>query len=323
LRRKPDRAGWRTAAAFERAAVFVVLFLCSLSAVPPARAAYPIEIKDDRGVAVRLRSAPNRIVSLAPSLTEIVFLLGQEGKLAGVTRYCNFPPRAKALPKVGGIADPDVERIVAASPDLVLCTTDGNPKEKVRALEEIGIPCFAVAPQDLPSIYAAVERIGALLGVPGKAKSEAEGLRARAARAARRGHGTAAPSVLFAVSTSPIIAAGKGTFMDELLALAGGSNAVSSFSGRYPRLTTESLLAARPDLIFIAAMEGVEKFPGEVTRWKEVPAFRDGEVFSLDGDLVTRPGPRMVTALEEVSRALDGWRDRHRAAAGEKTRGKR
>jgi hypothetical protein len=70
-------------------------------------------------------------------------------------------------------------------------------------------------------------------------------------------------------------------------------------------------------------MEGVEKFPGEVTRWKEVPAFRDGEVFSLDGDLVTRPGPRMVTALEEVSRTLDGWRDRHRAAAGEKTRGKR
>ncbi len=300
----------------------IVLF-AFLWAVPPVRAAFPVEGKDDRGVAVRLRSSPNRIVSLAPSLTEIVFLLGQEGKLAGVTRYCNYPPRAKALPRIGGIADPDVERIVAASPDLVLCTTDGNPKEKVRALEEIGIPCFALAPQDLAGIYAAVERIGALLGVPERAKREADALRARAARAARRGHGTA-PRVLFVVSTSPIIAAGKGTFMDELLSLSGGSNAASSFSGRYPRLTTESLLTAKPDLIFIAAMEGVERFPDEVTRWKEVPAFRDGELFSLDGDLVTRPGPRMVTALEEVSRALDAWRERHRSApAAGKARGER
>lgn len=297
--------------------ILAVVLLASLWAVPPARASFPVERKDDRGVAVRLRSAPKRIVSMAPSLTEIVFLLGQQGKLAGVTRYCNYPPQAKALPKIGGIADPDVERIVAASPDLVLCTTDGNPKEKVRAIEEIGIPCFAVAPQDLAGIYAAIERVGALLGVPGRAKREADALRARAAAAARRKPGPG-PRVLFVVSTSPIIAAGKGTFMDELLSLAGANNAAASFSGRYPRLTVESLLTVRPDLIFVAAMEGVEKFPDEVTRWKEVPAFRDGEVFSLDGDLVTRPGPRMVTALEEVSRALEAWRDRRRAAVAAK-----
>jgi iron complex transport system substrate-binding protein len=274
---------------------------------------------DDRGIAVRLRSAPNRVVSMAPSLTEMVFLLGQEKKLAGVTRYCNHPPQAMTLPKIGGIADPDVERIAAASPDLVLCTTDGNPREKVRALEEMGIPCFAVAPQDLAGIYAAVERIGALLGVPGRAKRETDALRARAERAARRKH-RPAPRVLFTVSTSPIIAAGTGPFMDELLSLAGGTNAAASYSGRYPRLSVESLLTVRPDLIFVAAMEGVEKFPEEVTRWKEVPAFRDGEVFSLDGDLVTRPGPRMIGALEEVSRVLDGWRERHRAAPATKAR---
>lgn len=303
--------------------MFAIVLLAFLWVVPPARAAFPVERKDDRGVAVRLRSAPKRIVSLAPSLTEIVFLLGQQGKLAGVTRYCNYPPQAKALPKIGGIADPDVERIVAASPDLVLCTTDGNPKEKVRALEEIGIPCFAMSPQDLAGIYAAIERVGALLGVPGRAKREADALRARAAAAARRKPGPG-PRVLFVVSTSPIIAAGKGTFMDELLSLAGANNAAASFSGRYPRLSVESLLAVRPDLVFVAAMEGVEKFPDEVTRWREVPAFRDGEVHSLDGDLVTRPGPRMVTALEEVSRTLDAWRERHRVPAPDKARrGKR
>lgn len=299
-----------------------VVLLAHLVAVSAAGAAYPVDMKDDRGIAVKLSSAPRRLVSLAPSLTEIVFLLGQENKLVGVTRYCNYPPRAETLPKIGGIADPDIERIVAAAPDLVLCTTDGNPKEKVRAIEEMGIPCFAVAPQDLSGVYAAIERVGALLGVAGKARREAGALRARADRAAKKSGGPV-PSVLFAVSTSPVIAAGKGTFMDELLILAGGKNAASRFSGRYPRLTVEDLLSGKPDIIFIAAMAGVERFSPDVTRWKEIPAFRDGEVVSLDGDIVTRPGPRMVAALEEVSRVLSAWRERRRAAEAETERGKR
>ncbi|MBF8259765.1 MAG: Fe/B12 periplasmic-binding protein [Actinobacteria bacterium] len=302
--------------------ILAIALLVSMWAASDALAAFPFEAKDDRGVAVRLLSAPGRVVSMAPSLTEMVFLLGQERKIVGVTRYCNHPPQAKTLPKMGGIADPDIERIVAASPDLVLCTTDGNPREKVKALEELGIPCFAVAPQDLAGIYAAVERIGALLGVPERAKREADALRARAKRAARGKRGPA-PRVLFVVSTSPIIAAGRETFMDELISLAGGTNAVASFSGRYPRLSVEGLISILPDIVFVAAMEGVEKFPDEVTRWKEVPAFRDREVFSLDGDLVTRPGPRMVAALEEISRALDGWRKRHRGSPDAKGGGNR
>jgi iron complex transport system substrate-binding protein len=304
------------------ARVLCAALLAFLVPVSAKGTAFPVERKDDRGVAVRLASEPLRVVSLAPSLTEIVFLLGQEKKLVGVTRYCNFPPQAESLPKIGGIADPDVERIVAAAPDLVLCTTDGNPKEKVKALEEIGIPCFALAPQDLPAIYAAVERIGALLGAGERARREAENLRARARRAAGGAPGPV-PNVLFAVSTSPVIAAGKGTFMDELLRLAGGRNAAAPYSGRYPRLSVEDLLACRPDIIFVAAMAGVEKFSPDVTRWKEVPAFRDGEVVSLDGDIVTRPGPRMVAALEEVSRVLSAWRERHRTpAAGTKGGGR-
>jgi iron complex transport system substrate-binding protein len=186
----------------------------------------------------------------------------------------------------------------------------------------MGIPCFAVAPQNLSGIYTVLERIGELLGVPGKARREAGALRARADRAARKA-ANPVPSVLFAVSTSPIIAAGKGTFMDELLLLAGGKNAASPFSGRYPRLTVEDLLAGKPDIIFIAAMAGVEAFSPDVTRWKEIPAFRDGEVLSLDGDMVTRPGPRMVAALEEVSRVLAAWRERHRASAAGREREKR
>jgi len=302
-----------------------VILLASGIACPATAADFPLaEFRDDRGVVVRLAAPPRRVVSLAPSLTEIVFLLGRERSLAGVTRFCNFPPEASALPKVGGVSDPDVERIVALSPDLVLCTTDGNPREKVRVLEEMGIPCFAVAPQNLDAVFTTIERVGALLGAAERGRAEADTLRRRARKAslAARGEEVDAPGVLFVVSTVPVIAAGEGTFMDELVRLAGGRNAAARFSGRYPRLSVEELVAARPDVIFVAGMAGVERFPPEITRWKEVPAFRDGAVVTLDGDLVTRPGPRLVTALERISAALAAWREkRGKAAAG--TEGKR
>jgi iron complex transport system substrate-binding protein len=272
---------------------------------------FPLVSRDDRGVTVRLVAPPRRIVSLAPSLTEIVFLLGREGFLVGVTRFCNYPPAAIYLPKIGGVSDPDVERIVALSPDLVLCTTDGNPRDKVRVLEEMGIQCFAVAPQDLEAVFTAIERLGVLLGAADRGRVEVEALRRRARLAHPPPRDVEMPAALFVVSTAPIIAAGEGTFMDELVRLAGGRNAAARFSGRYPRLSVEELVAARPDLIFVAGMAGVERFPPEVTRWKEVPAFRDGAVITLDGDLVTRPGPRLVTALERVSAAFAAWRARH------------
>ncbi len=264
-------------------------------------------MKDDRGAVVRLPSEPRRVVSLAPSMTEIVFLLGRESALVGTTRYCDFPPAARKLPKVGGISDPDVERIVSATPDLVLCTSDGNPREKVEAIEGMRIRAFCAAPQDLAGIFDSIERIGALLGVPSEGKRQAGVLRRRASLARRPASGKA-PRVLFVVSTNPVIAAGRGTFMDELIRLSGGVNASVRLGTRYPRLSTEDLLAAAPDVILVASMVGVDRFKPEVTRWKQVPAFRDGAVDYVDGDIVTRPGPRMVDALETVSRRLDRWR---------------
>jgi iron complex transport system substrate-binding protein len=312
-----DRAGKGRA----RRAAHALALLALLSApVAPAAEAFhptrsrtdvfPLAMNDSRGKAVRLPSEPRRVVSLAPSMTEIVFLLGKESVLSGVTRYCNFPPAAAALPKVGGISDPDVERIVSASPDLVLCTTDGNPKDKVEAIERMKVPAFCVAPQDLEGIFGTVERVGALLGVPAEGKRQAGLLRQRTLRA-KRPASVSAPRVLFVVSTNPVIAAGRGTFMDELVRLSGGVNAAAGFRTRYPRLSTEELIAASPDVILVASMVGVDRFTPEVSRWKQVPAFREGAVDYLDGDIVTRPGPRMVDALETVSRRLDRWRAEH------------
>jgi cobalamin transport system substrate-binding protein len=296
---------------FGPALLTVLLVLCGLAA-PAYPDRFPLAATDDRGVSVRLAAPPRRVVTLAPSLTEIVYALGKGDVLVGVTRFCDFPPEAVSLPKVGGVIDPDVERIVALTPDLVLCTTDGNPREKVETLEALGIPCFAVAPQDLEAVFGTVERLGALLGVSARGRAAADDLRRRAdsaQRLAKRAAG-AGPRVLFVVSTSPVIAAGRGTFMDELIRRAGGRNAASRFSGRYPRLTVEDLIAVRPDLIFIAGMAGVERFSPAVTRWTEVPAFGDDGVITVDGDIVTRPGPRLVYGLEVVARAVSRWRER-------------
>lgn len=320
--RLPDSAGITAARGGSGRLLFAVVLL--LASIWPlrARAFLPLVMTDDRGVTVRLSSAPRRVISLAPNLTEIVFLLRQEERLVGVTRYCNYPPRAAALPRVGGIVDPDVERIVAAGPDLVLCTTDGNPKERVRVLEEMGIPCFAVGPQDLAAVFETIERIGALLGVPERGRKEADALRDRAERASRTKRAPL-PRVLFVISTSPVIAAGNGTFLDEIVRASGGNNAAAGYGGRYPRLSVEDLLKASPDIILVAAMAGVERFSPAVSRWTEVPAFRNGDVVTLDGDLVTRPGPRMVTALEKVAGVLSAWRERHLAETGGETGGRR
>ncbi|MCL1927104.1 MAG: helical backbone metal receptor [Syntrophorhabdaceae bacterium] len=297
--------GFRRTRWFFPPALLLFLLLWPLFSVIAADS-FPLEIRDDRGVAVRLSAPPRRVVSLAPSLTEIVFLLGKESALTGVTRFCNYPRAASSLQKVGGMADSDVERIVALSPDIVLCTTDGNSRERVLALERMGIPCFAVAPQNIRAVFETIERLGTLLGDAGRGRAEAAKLarRVEAVRSAVDRNGKAAPRALFVVSTSPIIAAGSGTFMDELLELAGARNAAGAFRSRYPRFSIEELIAAAPDVIFVAAMKGVERFSPEVMGWKEIPAFRDGFVFLVDGDLVTRPGPRLVTALEKVSAVL-------------------
>ena len=315
MKRLPDSAGMTAGPGGVRWLLLPVLLLFLSARPAAARASFPLVLKDDRGVAVQLASAPRRVVSLAPNLTEIVFLLGQEERLVGVTRFCNYPPPAALLPRVGGIVDPDVERIVAAAPDLVLCTTDGNPRERVRVLEEMGIPCFAAGPQNLAAVFETIEKIGEILGVPERGRKEANALRARAERVSREKR-SPSPRVLFVVSTSPVIAAGNGTFLDEIVRIAGGRNAAADFAGRYPRLSVEDLIRARPDVILVAAMSGVEEFSPDVTRWKEVPAFREGDVLSLDGDLVTRPGPRMVAALERVDEVLSAWRKRHPRAAG-------
>ena len=264
-------------------------------------------VVDQLGRRITLPENPERVVSLAPSITEIIFALNQGHRLKGVTMYSDFPPEAKKLPRVGSYVHPDLERIVALQPDLCLATKDGNPREIVRRLESLGIPVYAVNPRDMEAILGTIREIGKLLNATGRAESltkemgtRIEKIKALVGKTDRR------PRVFFQIGISPIVSIGTPTFTHELIELAGGIN-ISEGPVAYPRYSREQLLALSPEVFIVSSMAGEKAIDRARREWQQlqnVPAVRDGRLFFVDSNLFDRPTPRMVEALELLVRLI-------------------
>lgn len=275
----------------------VALALGAAVAAPAAE----LRITDDRGVAVRLPSAPQRIVSLLPSLTESVCELGQCHRLVGVDRYSNHPASVRSLPRVGGGIDPDIESIVALRPDLVLAATSSRGLPR---LEALGIRVLALEPRDSAGARRVMDTLGTVLAVPGAA---------RIWRAIEAGVSAAAQSlpprdrplrVYYEVSNGGY-AAGPASFIGELMARLGVHNIVGPDMGPFPRINPEFVVRADPDLILIGERNamGLAQRPG----WSTMRALRDQRlcVFSADeSDVLVRPGPRMAEAARILARCI-------------------
>ncbi len=259
------------------------------------------EIVDQAGRRIAVPDDPRRVVALAPSITEIVFALGQEGRLSGVTRFSDYPEAAARLPKVGSYVHLDLERIAALAPDLCIAVKDGNPIEVVRRLESLGIPVFAVDPRNLDTVLTAIERIGVLLNASARAEALTREMAGRIERVRRRATGAAhRPGVFFQIGIQPIVAVGTDTFIHELIETAGGRN-LTAGEVPYPRLSREQVLALAPELIIVTSMargDVFKKMKAEWERWPDLPAARDGRIHLVDSNLFDRPTPRMVTGLE-------------------------
>lgn len=244
---------------------------------------------------------PLRVISLAPSITEILFVLEQGDRLKGVTRFSDYPQQATTLPKVGSYVNLDLEKIVSLKPDLCIAVKDGNPIEIIRRLELFGIPVYAVDPRDLDTVVETVLEIGHLLGadtiarrVAGDMVSRTNKIKTHVAQVVRR------PGVFFQIGLSPIVSVGAGTFNDELIQLAGGTNLVKGTSA-YPRFSKEQVLALAPEIIIICSMArqgGFERMKTEWNRWPSLPAVRNRQIFLVDSNLFNRPTPRLVDGLE-------------------------
>lgn len=284
--------------------VLPACFLWLCLAVSPARAA---TLTDMLGRPVTVPDGPMRVVSLAPSLTEIVFALGRGDWLAAVTDFCDYPPEARSKPKIGGPTTPDLERIVRIRPDLVLGTTEGNPRDRVAQLQRFHIPVFAVKPEGYPGILASIEVLGRLLRAEEKAAALVQDIQARVTAVRRAVSGRPRPRVLYLVWTDPLIAAGPATFIHDLIEMAGGENVVRERSVPYPRLGWEEVVALAPEVILVAShATGSNRAPiGEGwSTWQSVPAVRSGRILPVPGDVIHRPGPRVVEGVEHLARAI-------------------
>jgi iron complex transport system substrate-binding protein len=262
---------------------------------------------DQVGRRVNVLAAPQRLVTMAASLTEMVFALGFGARLVGVEQFSDYPPAAREIPKVGSYKLPDLESIVALRPDLCLAIKDGNPPHILERLRGLGIPVYVVDPRNLPAVIATLGEIGHLLGAEEEAGKLTATLTRRlqrikdlATRAAHR------PRVFFQIGVAPIVSAGSHTFLDELITTAGGLN-LAAGKTPYPRFSQEQVLALQPEVIIITSMDrggAFERVKAGWERWENLPAARNHHIFLVDSDLVDRPSPRLLDGLELLFRLI-------------------
>jgi len=258
-------------------------------------------VTDQLGRQVTVPDKPQRVVSLAPSITEIVFALDQGHRLQGVTTYSDFPPEAVKLPKVGSYVHLDLEKIVALRPDLCIAIKDGNPRVIAQRLESLKIPVYAVHPNNLETIMKTVLEIGTLLNAKDRANQLVRNMDSRIQKVKSLvAKSTHRPGVFFQIGVSPIVSVGNHTFIHELIVIAGGTN-LAAGPVSYPRFSREKVLALSPEIIIITSMARkaiFEKVKAEWEQWPNMPAVRNQHIYVEDSNFFDRPTPRLVDGLE-------------------------
>lgn len=283
------------------AAVIALAMVCL-----PADAAADT-IVDQLGRTVSVPEHPERIVALAPSITEIVFALNVDDRLAGVTRFSDYPEAAHRLPKVGSYVHLDLEKIVSLAPDLCIAVKDGNPIGVIRRLEAVGIPVYAVDPRDIDSVIDTIVELGRVLDARPRAEALAADLRRRVDQVrSSAGKAPRKPKVFFQIGIAPIVSVGTETFIHELIELAGGTN-LAAGSTPYPRFSREQVLAMAPEIFIITSMargQTFQRVKSEWEQWPSMPAAKTGRILLVDSNLFDRSSPRLVDGLEELARII-------------------
>ncbi len=302
----------RTAALALLLALMLALAGCSgagTSASDPATGSgeqsasvFPVTVTDDAGREVTIESEPKRIVSLAPSNTEIVYALGLLDRLVGVTTYDDFPPEVADIEKIGDFVQPNIEVIAAAEADLILATT-GVQADVVEQLEGTGAVVLAIDPQTLEALFASIETVGAATGRTGEAVDIVSGMRAELASIADAIAAETPVRCFLEIAQDPLFTAGTGTLLDDLIRAAGGENIVTE-SG-YVGFSLEQLVTDDPAVYL--ATKGSMSDPSDLAKrpgYDKLSAVINGRVAVLDDNLVSRPGPRVVQGVRLIAEAL-------------------
>jgi len=266
-----------------------------------------LTFKDEAGREVTFPFPPKRIVSLAPNITEILFSLGLDEEIVGVSIHCNFPEKAKSKDRVGSYISLDFEKITFLKPDLIIATGVGNTRDMVDRLEKLGFQTYVIYPKNFDDILQSIGHIGQVVNREKEARRIIEEMRKRSQRVIELTKGLPRPKVFIQIGDIPIVTVGRGSFADDLIRLAGGENIAGKEKEVYPRFGMEEILKRSPEVIVISSMNpkgDYQKILQEWTRWKTIPAVKNGRIHLIDSDLLDRPSPRIIDGLEELARAL-------------------
>jgi len=282
-----------------------MLLLATIALAPAA--VYAEVFHDALGRKVNIVSSPQRIISLAPGITETLYALGLDREVAGVTTFCTYPAAARLKPRIGGFTNISVEKIVALNPDLVIGTADGNRRETVDKLESLGIPVYVTNPKTLEGILAVVLQVGTITGKEKVARRLTADLQNRVTHLTALVGKQKKYRVFFQVGGEPLITVGRDTLHNQLINLAGGVNIAGGEKTLYPRYSVEEVVAQQPEVILFSSMKyavDVTQVWGQWRNWPNIPAVRDNRLSVIDTDLIDRASPRIVDGLEAMVKAI-------------------
>ncbi len=273
---------------------------------------FPMWVVDGFGRNVLIGRVPMRVVSLSPSSTEILFALGAGSRVVGVTRYCDYPPEVLvrvgdgSLKVVGGFTDPNVEVIVSLRPDLILVSSDLQ-EDVISNLEGKGLTVFGLASRTIDEIVENVRVVGRILGMGESAEDLAQSMTVRIDAVINQTRQVAErPKIYYEVWYDPLMSVGQGTYLNDLIALAGGTNIFSGSTAPYPVVNSETVIAADPQIIIVAKgyMGAIEETRSKIKDrpgWSSISAVRNNRIYDIDEDTVYRQGPRIVDGLETLA----------------------
>ena len=273
--------------------VALVLTGCTEEWQPTESVQYVV---DDLGRLVAINGTPQRIISLAPSNTEILFALGLGDRVAGVTAYCDYPPQALDKEKVGDYYGPDIEKIIALQPDLILAT-DFHRFDLIPALEEHGLTVFAVAPQTLDDVLESIQRIGEITGKEAEASELVNGMKGKITEIEEQTKTLEQkPSVFYMTWHDPMWTIGRNTWIDDLINIAGGANIFSQYFESGAMVEIEWVVFLNPEIIITS--EWSYDWALNATELATTDASQTERIYTFDDDLIQRPSPRLIQGLE-------------------------
>jgi iron complex transport system substrate-binding protein len=283
--------------------VFILLIIFGCGKDEHKQTEQPLKVVDDLGKSFSVDSIPQRVITLAPNLTEMIYELGVGNKLVGNTFYCNYPQQANDVEKVGDLLTINYEKILELKPDIILLTVEGNTKEGYDKLTELGFKVFISNPRDFEGIKKTLLDLSKIFDKEQTADFLIADWNGRLNKIKKVVDQNAEKSAMFLISLQPIMLAGNNTYINEFLKFCGIKNITEDTDVNYPVFSREQVLVRDPDYIFYSA--GMNRDETEIKNaypeWSKLSALKNGNLFFIDADLYFRPGPRFVLALEDLA----------------------